>query len=120
VHNHTTPSKFTTQFMARETCYFSADYDAELKSLEVPENMAKMTKVIQFPYAAPVSRCGAIPPIPLADTEQDAVEKTEEEIAAALERRREQGKRLQEISARQRAEKVSDHYSLKFAPRLIC
>ena len=35
------------------------------------------------------------------------MEKTEEELAAALERRRENGKRLQEMQAKQRAEKVS-------------
>jgi actin-related protein 5 len=38
---------------------------------------------------------------------QETVEKTEEELAAAAERRRENGKRLQEMQARQRAEKVS-------------
>lgn len=39
-------------------------------------------------------------------TEQEVVEKSEEEIAAALERRREHGKRLQEMQSKQRAEKV--------------
>jgi actin-related protein 5 len=38
---------------------------------------------------------------------KDVVEKSEAELAAALEKRKEQGKRLQEMQARQRAEKVS-------------
>lgn len=43
---------------------------------------------------------------------QETVEKSEEEIAAALERRREQGKRLQEMQSKQRAEKVNiDNHS---------
>ena len=37
---------------------------------------------------------------------QEIAEKSEAEVAAALERRREQGRRLQEMQARQRAEKV--------------
>ena len=38
---------------------------------------------------------------------KDVVEKTDAELAAAMERRREQGKRLQEMQSRQRAEKAS-------------
>ena len=94
------------QFMARETCYFSPDYEAELKTLESPVEMAKMTKIFQFPYTAPV-RLETCVIVDIYAYPQETSEKTEEEIAAALERRREQGKRLQEISARQRAEKVS-------------
>ena len=75
--------------MVRETCYFASDYDAEIKSLADPVNMAKMTKVLQFPFTAP-----------------EVVEKTEEEVAAALEKRREHGRRLQEAQAKMRAEKV--------------
>lgn len=40
---------------------------------------------------------------------QEIAEKSEAELAAATERRREQGKRLQEMQARQRAEKVSKY-----------
>lgn len=45
--------------MYRETCYFSTDYDEELRTLEVPAKLAAMTKVIQFPYSKTVSflRC---------------------------------------------------------------
>ncbi|OWZ72772.1 hypothetical protein AYX14_01810 [Cryptococcus neoformans] len=77
-------------FMYRETCYFSTDYDEELRMLEVPAKLAAMTKVIQFPYS-----------------KTEAAEKTEEEIAAALERRKESGKRLQELQAKKRAEKLA-------------
>jgi actin-related protein 5 len=90
--------------MLHETCYFSSDYESELKSLEDPVNMVKQTKVVQFPYTVAVS-CEPLPQF-VADA-QETVEKTEEELAAALERRRENGKRLQEMQARQRAEKVS-------------
>jgi hypothetical protein len=38
---------------------------------------------------------------------QDVVEKTDAEVAALAEKRKEQGKRLQEMQAKQRAEKVS-------------
>jgi len=48
--------KYTNhQFMTHETCYFSADYESELKSLEDPANMSNMTKVVQFPFTVPVS-----------------------------------------------------------------
>lgn len=40
--------------MYRETCYFSTDYDEELRMLEVPAKLAAMTKVIQFPYSKTV------------------------------------------------------------------
>lgn len=75
--------------MYHETCYFATDYEEEIRSLADPKAMADMTKVVQFPFTAP-----------------DIVEKSEEEIAAAMERRRENGRRLQEMQAKQRAEKV--------------
>lgn len=81
--------------MFRETCYFSSDYESELRSLENPAQMSAMTKVLQFPYPKP-----------------DVVEKTEEELAAQLERRKAQGQRLQEMQAKLRAEKVSSYISL--------
>ncbi len=42
--------------MYRETCYFSSDYELELRSLEDPVKMAAMTKVVQFPFTTPVGR----------------------------------------------------------------
>lgn len=51
--------------------------------------LARSGKVIQFPFSQPVID-----------------EKTEEEQARLAERRREQGKRLQEMAAKARVEKV--------------
>lgn len=42
------------QFMYRETCYFSTDYEEELRMLEDPAKLSAMTKVIQFPYSKTV------------------------------------------------------------------
>ncbi|WVQ64772.1 uncharacterized protein L199_002940 [Kwoniella botswanensis] len=83
-----TPSQAT--FMFRETCYFSTDYDKELNSLADPAKLSEMTKIVQFPFTAP-----------------EVNEKTEAELAAAAERRKEQGKRLQEMQAKQRAQKLA-------------
>ena len=90
--------------MYRELCYFSSDYEEEIRSLGDPAKIVGMTKVVQFPYTQPVStsqreRRGSI-------VSQDVVEKSDAELVAALERRREQGKRLQEMQAKQRAEKA--------------
>ncbi|KAH8120692.1 chromatin remodeling complex subunit [Phellopilus nigrolimitatus] len=52
---------------------------------------AQHERVIQFPFAAPTEN-----------------EKTEEELARGAERRRLQGKKLQEIAAQKRAEKLAD------------
>lgn len=46
-------------------------------------------KVLQFPFSAPTTE-----------------EKTEEELAKIAERRREQGRKLQELAAKAREEKV--------------
>ncbi|KAK4686158.1 actin-related protein 5, partial [Tremellales sp. Uapishka_1] len=83
-----TPAQAT--FMYRESCYFSSDYESEIRELADPIKMSATTQVHQFPFIQP-----------------DVVEKTEEEIAAALARRKEQGKRLQEMQARQRADKLA-------------
>lgn len=42
------------KFMLHETCYFSSDYESELRTLENPANIINMTKVVQFPYTVPV------------------------------------------------------------------
>ena len=42
------------KFMLHETCYFSSDYESELRTLENPANVINMTKVVQFPYTVPV------------------------------------------------------------------
>ncbi|WVQ80378.1 hypothetical protein IAT38_002483 [Cryptococcus sp. DSM 104549] len=77
-------------FMYRETCYFSSNYEEELRGLEDPAKLASITKVLQFPYTKP-----------------EVSEKTEEDIAAALERRKVAGRRLQEMQAKKRAQKLA-------------
>jgi actin-related protein 5 len=67
----------------------SPDYTALLRSLRDPLQLRAVERTIQFPYV-----------LPAAD------ERTEEEIARAAEKRREQGKKLQEIAAKARLEKV--------------
>ncbi|ORY34334.1 putative actin-like protein ARP5 [Naematelia encephala] len=87
------PTKVTSTqatFMARETWYFSSNYEEELRELGDPVKLSEMTKVVQFPY-----------------TTAEVVEKSEAELAAAAEKRREQGKRLQDMQAKQRAEKLA-------------
>jgi actin-related protein 5 len=67
----------------------SPDYSALLRRLRDPRQLRAVERVIQFPFV-----------IPAAD------ERTEEEIARAAEKRREQGKRLQGMAAKARLEKV--------------
>ncbi len=75
--------------MVRETAYFSSDYPTELESLSDPEKLSEIDRVIQFDYVLPEVNL-----------------KTEEEVARTAEKRREQGRKLQEMQAKQRAEKV--------------
>lgn len=67
----------------------SPDYTALLRGLRDPLQLRSVERIIQFPFV-----------LPAAD------ERTEEEIARAAEKRREQGKKLQEIAAKARLEKV--------------
>jgi actin-related protein 5 len=67
----------------------SPDYTALLRRLRDPRKLRAVERVIQFPFV-----------LPAAD------ERTEEEIARAAEKRREQGKKLQEMAAKARLEKV--------------
>ena len=76
--------------MLQTFCEFSNDYPSLLRSLSDSTTLSRSGKIIQFPFS------------------QSAVdEKTEEEQARLAERRKEQGKRLQEIAAKARMEKVS-------------
>lgn len=79
-----------TQWMLQNFCEFSSDYPALLRSLRNPNTLTRSGKIIQFPFSQPA-----------------VDEKTEEEQARLTERRREQGKRLQEMAAKARIEKVS-------------
>ena len=76
----------------------SPDYTALLRGLRDPLQLRAVERIIQFPFVLPV-----------------ADERTEEEIARATEKRREQGKKLQEMASKARLEKVLSpnmHYFL--------
>jgi actin-related protein 5 len=77
------------QWILRTVCSFSPDYVAHIRSLASPSALRSSECIIQFPFALPVQE-----------------EKTEEELARIAERRKEQGKKLQEIAAKNRMEKV--------------
>lgn len=61
-----------------------------IRSMKDPLNLRARQIVVQFPFSAPSTE-----------------EKTEEELARIAERRKEQGRKLQEIAAKARMEKVS-------------
>lgn len=78
--------------MLQNFCEFSSDYPALLRSLGDPITLTRSGRIVQFPFSQPA-----------------VDEKTEEEQARLAERRREQGKRLQEMAAKARIEKVSTY-----------
>lgn len=75
--------------MLQNLCEISTDYPALLRQLKDPLKLRASEQVIQFPFALPVVE-----------------EKTEEELARITEKRREQGRKLQEMAAKTRMEKV--------------
>ena len=78
------------QWMLQTFCEFSSDYPSHLRSLSDPVKLSRSGKIIQFPFS-----------------QSSVDEKTEEEQTRLAERRKEQGKRLQEMAAKARMEKVS-------------
>lgn len=78
------------QCILQNFCEFSPDYPALLRTLKDPLNLRASERVIQFPFVLPTVE-----------------EKTEEELAKIAEKRKEQGKKLQEMAAEKRKEKVS-------------
>lgn len=85
--------------MFRTFCSVSTDYLSLLRSFEDPSILRSHQKIIQFPFllnSNPLTGGAA----------GNGDEKTEEELARITERRREQGRKLQEIAARNRIEKV--------------
>ena len=75
--------------MLEELCYTSLDYDAELRSFQDPDVLAKVDRVVQLPYSAPEYK-----------------EKTKEELDQIAERKRAAGRRLQEQTRIMRLEKA--------------
>ncbi|KAF8491281.1 hypothetical protein JB92DRAFT_3128430 [Gautieria morchelliformis] len=86
------PTRITSShstWIFQNICEFSPDYITLLRTLRDPLQLRAYERVIQFPFSAPVES-----------------EKTEEELARIAERRKEQGRRLQEMAAKQRMEKL--------------
>lgn len=86
------PGKLTdiqAEDLVREHCYVSQDYNSEISKYLDWTGLEDRDHVIQFPY-----------------TEQVVVQKTEEELARAAEKRKESGRRLQEQAAKMRLEKL--------------
>ena len=75
--------------LVREHCYVSQNYEQELCRYLDWTGLEERDHVIQFPF-----------------TEQVVVQKTEEELARAAEKRKESGRRLQEQAAKMRLEKL--------------
>ncbi|KAF1921253.1 hypothetical protein BDU57DRAFT_509976 [Ampelomyces quisqualis] len=75
--------------LVREHCYVAQDYETELSSYLDWTGLEDRNHIVQFPY-----------------TEQLVVQKTEAELAAAAEKRKEGGRRLQAQAAKMRLEKL--------------
>ncbi|KAI0048851.1 actin-like ATPase domain-containing protein [Auriscalpium vulgare] len=78
-----------TAWMLQTFCEVSPDYLALLRRLRDPTQLRAVERVIQFPFTLPTVE-----------------ERTEEELSRIAERRREQGKKLQELAAKARSEKL--------------
>ncbi|KAG8741536.1 Nuclear actin-protein involved in chromatin remodeling [Ceratobasidium sp. 414] len=70
-------------------CEIAPDYNEKLRELSNSEQMLAADRVVQFPFISPTE-----------------TEKTEEELARLAEKRKEAGRRLQEMAAQKRLEKV--------------
>lgn len=89
------PTRITSPqitWIFQNVCRFSPDYTSLLRSLKDPLQLRHHERIVQFPFSAPLGES----------------EKTEEELARLAERRRQQGKKLQELAAAKRAEKLAD------------
>jgi len=80
--------------MLKKLCSFAPDYLACVRSLKNPNSLRASEFIVQFPFAAQVQE-----------------EKTEEELARIAEKRKEQGEKLQEMAAKNRAEKLKQKES---------
>ncbi|THH32608.1 hypothetical protein EUX98_g1578 [Antrodiella citrinella] len=88
----TFPTRVTssqTSWIMQEFCEFAIDYPAKLRELKDPLKMRAAGRIIQFPFTLPIVE-----------------EKTEEELNRVSERRKEQGRKLQELAAKSRQEKL--------------
>lgn len=83
---------FESQTMLENLSYVSADYESEIRSLQVPKNLAKVDKVVQLPYVPPERK-----------------ERTQEELDKIAERKRAAGQRLIEQTRMMREEKAQQN-----------
>ena len=79
--------------MFHNFCEVALDFNGLMRTLADPLKMRASEVVVQFPFMLPV-----------------AEEKTEEELAKIAEKRKEQGRKLQELAAKTRLEKVSRNF----------
>ncbi|KAK7704623.1 Actin-related protein 5 [Diaporthe eres] len=77
------------EFMVRDHCYLSKDYDNELATYLDWSGLEDRERIIQYPY-----------------TEEVIVQKSEEELAKIAERKKESGRRLQAQAAKMRLERL--------------
>jgi actin-related protein 5 len=78
-----------TEYMIRDHCYVSKDYDQELSTYLDWTGLEDRDHVLQYPY-----------------TEEVIIQKSEEELARIAAKRQESGRRLQEQAAKTRLEKL--------------
>jgi actin-related protein 5 len=77
--------------MLHSFCEFAIDYPALLRTFKDPNKLRASERVIQFPFALPAVE-----------------EKSEEDLIRIAEKRKEQGRKLQEMAAKTRMEKVAE------------
>ncbi|KAF6751257.1 chromatin remodeling complex subunit [Ephemerocybe angulata] len=78
-----------TNWMYRTFCSFTPSYPTLLKSLSNPATLRSHERILQFPFLLPQTD-----------------EKSPSELARLAEKRKEQGKKLQELAAKSRADKL--------------
>ncbi|KAG5636547.1 hypothetical protein H0H81_007677 [Sphagnurus paluster] len=76
-------------WMLHSFCEFATDYTATLRYLKDPLQMRAQERIVLFPFVLPAYE-----------------EKTEEELSRIAEKRKEQGRKLQELAAKTRMEKL--------------
>ncbi|WFD05516.1 Nuclear actin-protein involved in chromatin remodeling [Malassezia vespertilionis] len=82
-------TSYESQCMMEDLCYVASDYDAEIRALSVPENMAAIDRVVQLPFTPPERK-----------------EKTQEELDKITERKKAASQRLVEQTRVMRQEKA--------------
>ncbi|KAF5377282.1 hypothetical protein D9615_006449 [Tricholomella constricta] len=86
------PTRVTSSqsnWMLHNFCEFATDYTSTLRTLKDPLRMRSVERIVQFPFVLPIYE-----------------EKTEEELSRLAEKRKEQGRKLQELAAKTRMEKL--------------